>query len=95
VTTTYPALTAERVYAQLRRDGEVLLPSGMPRGEQEALTKGVRRKAKADGLRVVAARRRPSRDFRAHHPCVVVLDLVHPANPTTIVAPDARPAAQG
>lgn len=84
-----PATGAE-AYAELRRTGRCALPAIMEPEDQHALTSSTRRLAKRDGLKVTQFRERPPgrgpHAFR--HRSALILNLVHPDDPTTVVAPD-------
>ena len=76
--------TADAIYAELRRVGELTITAG----ERSTITT-LRRRAKADGLAltVYTARGRDAR--RAVEQENAKLALVDPANPRYIVHPDA------
>lgn len=74
--------TVDEVYADLRRRGQVYLSP-----EGDALVAALRRRAKADGLRVVSGResaRHMTREQARNRPYVVALT----SNGVDIVAPD-------
>lgn len=76
-------MNADAAYADLRRRGQVIVPAA-----QAALVGALRRRAKADGLRVVAGRenaRHLSREQARNRAYQVALTV----NGVDIVAPDA------
>lgn len=75
-------MSADETYADLRRRGQIIVPAG-----QEALVAALRRRAKADHLRLVVGResaRRMSREQARNRGYHVALT----SNGVDIVAPD-------